>query len=134
MFQAKTILVTGAAGFIGSNFVRMLLKKNNEIKTISLDKLTYAGSLKNLEKLENQHNNFFIHGDIADEKLIAEILRKYCIDTIVHFAAESHVDNSISGPKVFFETNVMGTLNLVQQAKLYWLERSLVKLRFHFLQ
>ncbi len=122
MYKAKNVLVTGAAGFIGSNFVRMLLSKNQCQKIISYDKLTYAGELKNLENLSNIESHIFIQGDICDEQQLAKVLREHNIDTIVHFAAESHVDNSIAGPKVFFETNVMGTFNLLQQAKLFWLD------------
>lgn len=134
MYKAKNILVTGAAGFIGSNFVRTMLSVYSDVSIFSYDKLTYAGCLKNLKNLPNEHNHTFIQGDICDETLVAETLRNYCIDTIVHFAAESHVDNSIASPNIFFQTNVMGTLNLVQQAKQYWLnEKKLnqAECRFH---
>lgn len=124
MYQTGVVLVTGAAGFIGSNFVRMMLSENQAKKILSYDKLTYAGSLKNLENLPNSDKHLFIQGDICDEALVARALRKHKVDTIVHFAAESHVDNSISGPKIFFETNVMGTFNLLQQAKSYWLDEN----------
>ena len=134
MYKAKNILVTGAAGFIGSNFVRMLLSQNQCQKVISYDKLTYAGALKNLENISHAEKHLFIQGDICDEVQVAQILREHNVDTIVHFAAESHVDNSIAGPKVFFETNVMGTFNLLHQAKLLWLdEKGLdeTQCRFH---
>lgn len=134
MYKAKRVLVTGAAGFIGSNYVRLLLSRYNDVKVISFDKLTYAGSMSNLENLPNEDRHVFIHGDITSDTDIAKVLMDYDIDTIVHFAAESHVDNSISGPKVFFETNVMGTFNLLHQAKIYWLdEKGLDKnsCRFH---
>ena len=129
----KNILVTGAAGFIGSNFVRMMLKKYPGLEVFSYDKLTYAGSLENLKNLKNEHNHAFIKGDICDELQVSEVLRRYNINTIVHFAAESHVDNSISGPKVFLETNVMGTFTLLNEAKKYWLdEKKLSSENCHF--
>ncbi|MDF1653909.1 MAG: dTDP-glucose 4,6-dehydratase [Coxiellaceae bacterium] len=118
----SALLVTGAAGFIGSNFVRMMLGRESDTTIISLDKLTYAGDLHNLSNLPNEHRHIFIKGDINDEALVASTLRQYNITSIVHFAAESHVDNSILTPKVFIETNVLGTLNLLHQAKQYWLD------------
>lgn len=122
MYKFKNVLVTGAAGFIGSNFVRMLLSCHQNIKIVSYDKLTYAGSFKNLENLLHTDRHVFIQGDICNEQQVAKVLREYNVDTVVHFAAESHVDNSIAGPKVFFETNIMGTFNLLQQAKVFWLD------------
>lgn len=122
MYKAKNILVTGAAGFIGSNYVRMMLSRYNDIKIVSYDKITYAGSLDNLKDLGNEHNHTFIKGDICDEALVYKTLKKHNIDTIVHFAAESHVDNSIANPKVFLETNVIGTFTLLNCAKRYWLD------------
>ena len=120
VFQSKNILVTGAAGFIGCNYVRMMLDKYSDINIISFDKLTYAGSLDNLHDVIDNPRHTFIKGDICDRELIANILREREIDTIVHFAAESHVDNSIAGPEVFFQTNVMGTLTLIDEARKYW--------------
>ena len=118
----KTILVTGAAGFIGSNYVRRVLSKYSGIKVISYDKLTYAGNLDNLKGLNNEYNHIFVKGDICDEKLVKDMLNQYVVDTVVHFAAESHVDNSISEPRVFLETNIMGTFTLLNEAKRYWLD------------
>lgn len=122
MYKAKKILVTGSAGFIGCNFVRYILSQYSDIKIISLDKLTYAGNIKNLENLPNASNHTFIHGDICDRTLIDELLRRYDIDTIVHFAAESHVDRSITGPAEFIQTNIVGTFTLLESARTYWLE------------
>ena len=121
-YQPKSILVTGAAGFIGSNFVRLMLERYQAIKVVSLDKLTYAGSLDNLADLPNESCHHFVQGDIGDEQLVASLLREHQIDTVVHFAAESHVDNSIENPRVFLETNVLGTFNLLEQSRQYWLE------------
>lgn len=134
MFSPKNILVTGAAGFIGSNFVRMMLKKYPDLNIISLDKLTYAGSLTNLAGLMDLRRHRFICGDINDRQLVMQIMDSEKIDTIVHFAAESHVDNSISNPDVFIETNVKGTLSLLQVARQYWIEQKSFDLdacRFH---
>ena len=122
MFRFKKILVTGAAGFIGSNFVRNMLEKYDDLKIVSYDKLTYAGSLTNLKNLRNDHNHTFIHADINDSEKIKDTLIHHQIDCIVHFAAESHVDNSIAGSKVFFETNVMGTLSLIESARTVWFD------------
>ena len=119
-FQPKNILVTGAAGFIGCNYVRMMLDKYSDINIMSFDKLTYAGSLDNLHDVIDNPRHTFLKGDICDKSLIAKVLKEYEVDTIVHFAAESHVDNSIVGPEVFFQTNVMGTLLLIDEARKFW--------------
>ncbi|HNW33038.1 MAG TPA: dTDP-glucose 4,6-dehydratase [Candidatus Dojkabacteria bacterium] len=108
------LLVTGGCGFIGSNFIKYWLNKYPKDKIINLDKLTYAGNLNNLKDIENNPNYKFVHGDICDKELVMELTRG--IDLIVHFAAESHVDNSIEGPEIFVKTNVMGTQNLLEAA------------------
>lgn len=115
----KNMLVTGAAGFIGCNFVQYMLAKYNDLKIISFDKLTYAGDLKSLENLPNEKNHSFVQGDICDAKLLDEVLQKHQVNIIVHFAAESHVDRSITGPKEFVQTNVMGTFTLLEAARKY---------------
>ena len=120
--MSKSILVTGGAGFIGSNFIPFFCEKYPEYLVINLDKLTYAGSLDNLKECEDMKNYVFVKGDICDEKLVGELFRKYDIRGVIHFAAESHVDNSIKRPRVFVETNVMGTLNLLETARNYWLD------------
>lgn len=117
----KNVLVTGAAGFIGSNFVRYLLTTNKEIQIISLDKLTYAGNLKNLENLPNNIRHTFVQGDICDQELIEQLIDQHKINNIVHFAAESHVDRSIAGPKDFIQTNIMGTFSLLEAVRKTWL-------------
>lgn len=120
-FCPKVMLVTGGAGFIGCNFVRYMLNKHRGMKIINLDLLTYAGSMDNLKNLPDESRHTFVQGDICDRELIDSLLREYGIDTIVHFAAESHVDNSISGPEVFIKTNVMGTFTLLESARQFWL-------------
>jgi len=121
-FQPKNILVTGGAGFIGCNYVRYMLETDEQVKIVNLDALTYAGSLDNLKDLPDPSRHTFVQGDICDRELVDGLLRKYEIDSIVHFAAESHVDNSISGPEVFIKTNVLGTFTLLESARQYWLE------------
>ncbi len=116
MNTQKTILVTGGCGFIGSNFVTMLIEEHPEFKVINLDSLTYAGNLENLEDIMDEPQYEFIRGDICDENLVSKILSENKVDGIINFAAESHVDRSISGPKVFVDTNITGTLVLLQQA------------------
>lgn len=117
----KNVLVTGGAGFIGSNFVRYLLSSEPEIRVYTLDALTYAGNLANLENLPNPERHEFIHGDICDSALVADLFKRYAIDTVVHFAAESHVDRSILGPAQFLQTNVVGTFTLLEAARQSWL-------------
>ena len=109
------IMVTGGAGFIGSCFVRHMLEQHPDYKIINLDALTYAGNIANLDDVKNNPNYSFVHGNICDKKLVRELVSE--CDAIVNFAAESHVDRSITGPEIFIETNVQGTLNLLQNAK-----------------
>lgn len=113
----KKILVTGGAGFIGSNFVRMVLSEHSDCFIVNLDKLTYAGNLENLADFLEHKNHKFIKGDICDTALIQKIINEYQIDVIINFAAESHVDRSITGPKIFIETNIVGTLTLLEVAR-----------------
>ena len=120
--MSKTILVTGGAGFIGSNFVPYFAEKYPDYNVINLDKLTYAGNLDNLKECEKMTNYTFVQGDICDEKLIEELFNKYDIRGVVHFAAESHVDNSIKGPRAFINTNIVGTFNLLEAARKHWME------------
>jgi len=119
-FTPKNILVTGGSGFIGCNYVRYMLESYDDVRIINLDALTYAGSLDNLKDLPNELHHTFVHGDICDRKLVDKLMRDYEIDTVVHFAAESHVDNSISAPEIFVKTNVMGTFTLLDSARQYW--------------
>ena len=116
----KTYLVTGGAGFIGSNFVIYMLGKYDDVKIINLDKLTYAGNLENLRSVENHPNYTFVQGDICDDELVAKLFAENDIDYVVNFAAESHVDRSITNPEIFVETNVSGTVNLLKNAKKAW--------------
>ncbi|MEJ2647839.1 MAG: GDP-mannose 4,6-dehydratase, partial [Sedimentisphaerales bacterium] len=113
----KTILVTGGAGFIGSNFVRMVLSEHHDCFIVNLDKLTYAGNLENLKDFLEHENHKFLKGDICDGALIEKIIDQYEIDAIINFAAETHVDRSITGPKIFIETNVAGTLTLLEAVR-----------------
>lgn len=116
----KTILVTGGAGFIGSNFVKMMLSKYPEYKIINIDALTYAGNLENLSDINTSSNYTFIRVDIRDKKSVDDIFKTQNIDMIVNFAAESHVDRSIEEPEVFLTTNIIGTQVLLDVAKKYW--------------
>ncbi|HEB56699.1 MAG TPA: dTDP-glucose 4,6-dehydratase [Gammaproteobacteria bacterium] len=116
----KTLLITGGAGFIGSNFVRYWLEQHPEDRMINLDALTYAGNLENLAGVEKSENYRFVHADICDANRINELFEEENIDTIVHFAAESHVDRSITGPEAFIKTNVHGTFTLLEAARQYW--------------
>jgi dTDP-glucose 4,6-dehydratase len=120
----KTILLTGIAGFIGSNFVPYFLEKYPEYNLVNLDLLTYAGNLENLKECESNPRYKFIKGDICNRELVEFIFSEYDIQGVIHFAAESHVDNSIKNPGVFVHTNVNGTYTLVDVAKKHWMEKS----------
>jgi len=126
----QNVLVTGGAGFIGSNFVRYLLKAEPNVRIFNLDALTYAGSLENLKGLPDETRHRFIHGDIGDERLVGKIFSENKIDTVVHFAAESHVDRSILGPAPFIQTNIVGTFTLLEAARQAWTGEGNRK-RFH---
>ena len=116
----KTYLVTGGAGFIGSNFIRYMFQKYEDIAIINLDKLTYAGNLENLKAVENDERYTFIQGDICDYELVLSLFRRFEINYVVHFAAESHVDRSIKEPEIFVKTNILGTVNLLNCARRAW--------------
>ena len=122
----KHILLTGTAGFIGSNFVPYFLEKYPKYHLVNLDLLTYAGDEDNLKECENHPRYTFIKGDICDRDLVQEVFEKYDIRGVIHFAAESHVDNSIKDPGVFIKTNVEGTYTLIDVAKNYWMEKPFV--------
>ena len=117
------LLVTGGAGFIGSCFVRYMLKNHPDYKIINLDALTYAGNLDNLKDVESNPNYSFVHGNICDKQLVDSLMSQ--VDACVNFAAESHVDRSITGPEIFIQTNVGGTLNLLEMAKKHKISRYL---------
>ncbi len=118
----ENVLVTGGAGFIGSNFIHYLLRVEPNIQIVNLDALTYAGSLENLKEIAHDPRYTFVQGDICDTEFVGELLKKYQVDTLVHFAAESHVDRSILGPRQFIETNIMGTFSLLEAARKFWLQ------------
>tara|TARA_Y200000002_G_scaffold343605_1_gene316199 strand:- start:462 stop:1514 length:1053 start_codon:yes stop_codon:yes gene_type:complete len=127
----KNILVTGGAGFIGSHLVRLLVNKYPEYKIVNMDLLTYAGNLENLKDIENKDNYTFIKCDICNSVKVSQVLNNYNIDSVIHLAAESHVDRSIQDPFSFAKTNVMGTLSLLQAAKNYWKNNFDDKLFYH---
>ena len=117
----KTYLVTGAAGFIGTNFVKYILEKyEEEIRIVVLDKLTYAGNIENIQEEIDSKKIDFVKGDICNRELVEDIFSRYEIDYVVNFAAESHVDRSISNPQIFLETNILGTQNLLEVSKRFW--------------
>ncbi len=130
----KNVLITGGAGFIGSNFVRFLLMKEPEVQIVNLDALTYAGTLENLRDLPDPDRHTFIHGDICDRELVDKLFRNQHIDTVIHFAAESHVDRSILSPAQFVQTNIIGTFTLLEAARAAWIDEGIAPLnevRFH---
>jgi dTDP-glucose 4,6-dehydratase len=120
--RPTNILLTGGAGFIGSNLVHHLLETDESLTVVTLDALTYAGTRDNLDGLTGADRHRFVHGNICDEALVASLLREHSIDTVLHLAAESHVDRSITGPAAFVETNVNGTYTLLEQARQFWLD------------
>ncbi|MGB1210785.1 MAG: dTDP-glucose 4,6-dehydratase [Lacinutrix venerupis] len=117
----KTILITGGAGFIGSNFIPYFLENNPETHLVNLDKLTYAGDITNIKEIENNPNYTFVKGDICNRKLIEDLFDTHKFSGVIHFAAESHVDNSIKNPGAFIDTNITGTFNLLDVAKQHWM-------------
>lgn len=127
----KNIIVTGGAGFIGSHVIRLLVNKYQEYHIINLDSLTYAGNLENLKDIENKENYTFLKGDICDVEKVNQVFEKHQIDSVIHLAAESHVDRSIKDPFSFAQTNVMGTLSLLQAAKQHWSGDFSNKLFYH---
>lgn len=130
----QNILVTGGAGFIGSNFVRHILSSTPDCNIVNLDALTYAGSLENLHELPSPERHTFIQGDICDRAIVDEILHRHQIEVVVHFAAESHVDRSILGPGAFIQTNIVGTFTLLEAVRNYWVSQGLLsptQVRFH---
>lgn len=127
----KTILITGGAGFIGSHLVRLMVNKYPEYHIVNLDKLTYAGNLTNLKDIEKMPNYTFVKADICDFERMKEIFQQYNVEGIIHLAAESHVDRSIKDPFAFAQTNVMGTLSLLQAAKIVWKDNFEGKLFYH---
>ena len=118
----KNILVTGGAGFIGSNFIDYYTKKYPDYHVVNIDKLTYAGDPENLNEIKNRKNYSFVKGDICDRELIRDLFEKYRFEGVIHFAAESHVDNSIEGPEAFIKTNIEGTFILLDTARQLWLK------------
>ena len=117
----KNILVTGGAGFIGANFVPYFIENNPDYHLVNLDLLTYAGNLDNVKEVENHPRYTFVKGDICDRNFVEDLFQKYQFHDVIHFAAESHVDNSISGPEAFIKTNVLGTFNLLDTARKLWM-------------
>jgi dTDP-glucose 4,6-dehydratase len=130
-FEPNNVLITGGAGFIGANFVRHWLETTQQGRVVVFDALTYAGNIENLAGLERHPRYVFVRGDIRDEAAVRTALEQHQIDTLVHFAAESHVDRSILGPDEFISTNVVGTHVLLKVAKSLWIDRGIPAHRFH---
>ncbi len=128
----RALLVTGGAGFIGANFIHSFMAANPGCRVVNLDLLTYAGNLENLKGIEGNPSYRFVRGDIGDAALVADLLREESIDAVVHFAAESHVDRSISGPEIFIRTNVLGTQVLLEESRKHW--QTGVRPGFRYLQ
>lgn len=122
--KARTILITGGAGFIGSHVVRLFIAGHPDYRIVNLDALTYAGNLENLTDIESASNHVFVHADITDEQAIDKVFSEYAVDAVIHLAAESHVDRSILDPLSFIRTNVMGTAVLLNTARKHWKGRS----------
>jgi len=120
-FKMKTLLVTGGAGFIGSNFIPYFIDVHPDYRIVNLDALTYAGNLENLKEVDGNPGHIFVKGDICDRALVESLFKKYEFDGVIHFAAESHVDNSISGPEAFIKTNINGTFTLLDVARKSWM-------------
>jgi len=130
----RNVLISGGAGFIGSNFIRFVQRVEPDANIVNLDALTYAGSLENLKDLPVPERHTFVKGDICDRSLVDDLLRRHRVDTVVHFAAESHVDRSILGPAQFVQTNIVGTFTLLDAVRQYWLIDQAIQglpLRFH---
>ena len=127
----KVILITGGAGFIGSHLTRLFVTKYRDYKIVNLDKLTYAGNLENLKDIEDKPNYTFVKGDILDMEFVKDLFEKYHFTGILHCAAESHVDRSITDPLAFVRTNVLGTVSLLQVAKEQWKDNYEGKLFYH---
>ncbi len=121
--KKNTILITGGAGFIGSNFITYFLDNYSDYNIVNLDLLTYAGDLNNLKEVKGKKDYIFINGDIRNKQLVEKIFEEHDIHHVIHFAAESHVDNSITNPTIFSETNVIGTVNLIETARKHWMEK-----------
>lgn len=130
-FSPRVVLVTGGAGFIGSNFINRFIPLNPQCRVINLDCLTYAGNLQNLTAVEKNPNYRFVKGDIGDAALVATILAEERVDAVIHFAAESHVDRSISGPEIFIRTNVLGTQMLLEESHKHWQSGTVADFRYY---
>lgn len=134
VIYVKTYLITGGAGFIGSNFIHYLLRQHDNVRLLNLDLLTYAGNLENLKEVQKHPDYCFIHGDICDGELLSSIFSAYDIDYVINFAAESHVDRSIMEPEIFARTNILGTVNLLNAAKSSWFKAGVLKENKKYIQ